>query len=101
LRTRLEELKKTVLAEAVAAPNEDGADVIISYGGSRGPALSRERCSNMICEKLDPLFRKDMKTPTKTEERLRRICETTRRISKSLEVGDVLIWFLRKSNRSI
>lgn len=31
----LEELKKAVLAEAVAALNEDGADVIISYGGPK------------------------------------------------------------------
>jgi allantoin racemase len=31
----LDRLKKTVLDEALAAVNEDGADVIISYGGSK------------------------------------------------------------------
>jgi allantoin racemase len=31
----LEQLRKAVLAEAVAAVNEDGADVIISYGGPK------------------------------------------------------------------
>jgi allantoin racemase len=31
----IDQLRKAVLAEAIAAVNEDGADVIISYGGSK------------------------------------------------------------------
>jgi allantoin racemase len=39
----LEQLKKAVLAEALAALNEDGADVIISYGGPKVNRFLQEK----------------------------------------------------------